>query len=130
MIDTIIGMLIMMVAFYPLISTFMTILPKGSQSKQITEKFYLLQGKVEEAFSKSFSTFNGATVEVCAPPFARYTSRIAVNFVDPANLDRPVANPTNYKRVVVQVWDTGSPASSVEVIGIITTHVPSSTEAN
>ena len=118
LVETVIGLTIIAIAFYSLISLFISILPRTAQVETLNKKAYLAQEKIEEFLARDFTAITSVGATSFSGDFSNYRYRIDVAFVASTELNTPSPGPTNYKNVKVKVW--GGPA--VEVVSLATTY--------
>ena len=121
LVEVIIGLVIMGIAFYSLIAVFATLAPRTAVIENITKKTYLAQEKMEEYLANSFTNIISVDATSFQAPFSNYKYKIIVTNVASTELNTPVAQSTNYKNVKVRVW--GGPVdlySTIEVISLVT----------
>lgn len=122
-IELIIGMVIIGVAFYLLISIFIAIAPRTARVETIDKKIYLAQGKMEEFLARPFSLISNEGPSAFTGNFSNYSFRINVAYVAATDLNTPIAGPTNFKNVKVQVWGGATErTASVEVTTLVTSY--------
>lgn len=123
LVETVIGLTIIAIAFYTLISVFISILPRTAQVETLNKKSYLAQEKIEEFLARDFTAVTSVAATSFSGDFSSYRYQIDVSFVASTELNTPVPGPTNYKNVKVKVW--GGPVDAlgtVEVISLATTY--------
>jgi len=121
LIETIIGLTVIAVAFYLLIAIFITLAPRTARVETLNKKVYLAQEKMEEYLARSFAqAVTGETSGAFSGSFSNYQYRIIVTQVATSDLNTAVGYNTPFKNVKVRVWG-GQPdaASTVEVVSLV-----------
>ncbi|MEO0094171.1 MAG: hypothetical protein ABIK67_07965 [candidate division WOR-3 bacterium] len=123
LVETIIGMAIVAVAFYFLIWVFINITPRTALVENLNKKVYLAQEKIEEYLARPFTQVTSVGASSFTGNFSDYKYQIIVNYVATNELNTPVAGPTPFKNVKVRVWGGGiEPASTVEITSLVATY--------
>ena len=79
-----------------------------------TTAVFLARETMAETKAKSFAGIvDVATTAYVDSDFSEYSHEVAVDYVDPADLNTSVVGPTEYKRIVVTVTRTGWAGSVV-----------------
>jgi len=122
-VETVIGLTIMAIAFYALIGVFVTLLPRSARIETINKKAYLAQEKIEEFLTRDFGSLS-STPETSFPgSFSDFKYSILVTYVTTSDVNTQVAGPTNFKNIKVFVWGGGvDPQLSVEVVSLVTSY--------
>ncbi len=120
-IEVIMAMVIIGIAFYTLIAIYVTLAPRDVRVENINKKIYLAQEKAEEFLAKPFT--EAATVGATAFPgnFGEYSYRIFVTRVA-TDLATP-SSTAPFRKVQVQVW--GGPVDTlgtVEITGLLASY--------
>lgn len=121
LIELIIGLTVIGIAFYLLISIFVNLVPRTALVETLNKKVYLAQEKMEEYLGRSFSSAESVAATSFTGSFADYKYQIVVTTVESTDLNAPVAGPTDFKNVKVRVW--GGPvdaAGTVEIVSLVT----------
>ena len=123
LVETVIGLTIIAIAFYALIAVFITLLPRTAQIESLTKKTYLAQEKIEEFLARDFGSLSSEAETNFPGSFSNYKYQIAVTYVTTNELNTPVVGPTNFKNVKVRVWGGPvDPKVSVEVLSLVTSY--------
>lgn len=72
-----------------------------------TTAIMLARGQMAEAMAKPYANVQEVAQTNFGGDFSAYRYQIAVDYVNPGDLNTPVAGPTDYKRVVVTVTAVG-----------------------
>lgn len=72
---------------------------------------FLARGKMAQIKVKDFADIADETATPFTGDFSAYTSTVAVDYVETADLNTPVTGPTDYKRVEVVVGRLGWPGA-------------------
>ncbi len=72
-----------------------------------TEAVFLAREKMSEVKAKNFADVVDVAPTNFGGDFARYNFQVAVDYVNPTDLNTPVAGPTSYKRIAVTVSGVG-----------------------
>jgi len=124
LIELVIGMVIMALAFYSLISVFMLTAPKTAQIENINKKVYLANGKMEEYLARTFAqATSGETTGPFTGNFSEYNYKIVVTYVSSRDVNTTTREVTNYKKVRTLVWGGNLDTSkTVEVVTLVTSY--------
>jgi len=123
MIETVIGLSIIAIAFYVLIAVFITLAPRTALVETLDKKTFLAQEKIEEYLARSFAQTSNEAAASFTGSLANYKYQVITTYVATSDLNAAVAGPTNLKNVKVRVW--GGPvdsASSVEVVTLVVSY--------
>ncbi len=123
LVETVIGMVIIGIAFYLLIAVFVALAPRTAQVETLNKKTYLAQEKTEEFLARGFSGVASAPASSFSGSFSNYQFQIFVTYVATSDLNTAVGGPTNFRNVKVRVW--GGPveaAGTVEVVSLLTSY--------
>jgi prepilin-type N-terminal cleavage/methylation domain-containing protein len=111
LIEIIMAMVIIGIAFYTLIAIYITLAPRNIRVENINKKVYLAQEKMEEYLTRPFALIQTVNPKVYeTPSFGQYAYSIVVTYVATSDLNTPVGGPTPFKNVKVRVW--GGPLDS------------------
>jgi prepilin-type N-terminal cleavage/methylation domain-containing protein len=124
LIELVIGLTIMSLAFYSLIAVLMLAAPKTAKVENINKKIYLANEKLEEYSTRSFSqAVSGETTGSFSGNFAAYNYKVNVTYVHPRNINTTTREVTYYKKVRVLVWGGNiDTAKTVEVVTLLTSY--------
>jgi prepilin-type N-terminal cleavage/methylation domain-containing protein len=123
LVELVIGITIIAIAFYVLIAIFVTILPRTARVETLDKKAYLAQEKIEECLARSFANTSNEAGSFTGS-FSSYQYQVVVTYVASTELNNPVGGPTDYKNVKVRVWGGPvDPLATVEVVSLVTTYV-------
>jgi prepilin-type N-terminal cleavage/methylation domain-containing protein len=123
LIETIIGLTIIGIAFYLLMAVFINLAPRTAVVETIGKKALLAQEKMEEYLARSFNQVASVGATSFSGSFSNYDYQIIVTYVATGDLNTAVAGPTKFKNVKVRVW--GGPISNsgtIEVVTLVTSH--------
>ena|SRR3989339_579457 len=120
LIELVIAIVVVSIAFYAIISVFITVAPRNINAEDLSKATYLANRVMEETTAKSFSSISSVSPTSFASPFSNYNYQVVVDYVTTAEPDVVSVNPTNYKRVKVRSW--GGFSSTVEVITLVSTY--------
>jgi prepilin-type N-terminal cleavage/methylation domain-containing protein len=123
LIETVIGLAVIGIAFYLLASVFINLAPRTARVETIDKKTYLASGKLEEFLTRSFSQTSNQAAAAFPAPFSNYNYQVVVTYVATGDLNTAVAGPTPFKNVKVRVW--GGPldqASTVEITSLVVSY--------
>ncbi|OGC07598.1 hypothetical protein A2526_00495 [candidate division WOR-1 bacterium RIFOXYD2_FULL_36_8] len=120
LIELIVAIMVIIVAFMALISVFTGVMPKGIALEFISKSTYLANLLIEEDLSKDFYSISSVSPTNFSSPFDKFSYEIVVDFVTTAEPDVVSANGTNFKRVKARVWSKLSP--TIEVVTLVTTY--------
>lgn len=118
LIETIIGLAIIGIAFYSLMAILINLAPKTAFVETLNKKSYLAQEKMEEYLTRPFSGVASVAAASLAAPFSNYNYQIVVTYVATSDLRTAVAGPTPFKNVRVRVW--GGPVNALSTLEIET----------
>jgi type II secretory pathway pseudopilin PulG len=118
LIETLVGMVIIGLAFYILISVFASIAPRTANVDTINKKVHLAQSRLEEYLARNFSQVTSVGATSFTGSFTNYQSSIVVTYVATGDLNAAVAGPTNFKNVKVRVW--GGPVDALGTVELTT----------
>ncbi|MCU0641133.1 MAG: type II secretion system GspH family protein [Candidatus Margulisbacteria bacterium] len=124
LVETIIGLTVIAIAFYLLAAVFINLAPRTAQIEVIEKKTFLANEKIEEYLARPFGlAATGETAGAFSSGLDNYNFRVIVTQVASSDLNTPVAGPTDYKNITVRVWGGQvDPAATIEVISLLTTY--------
>jgi len=123
LIETVIGMAIMAVAFSILMWVFTNVTPRTAAVESLNKKAYLAQEKIEEFLARPFTLVTSQAATSFSGSFSDYQYQVVVNYVATSELNTPVAGPTPFKNVKVRVWGGKvDPAQTIEVVSLVATY--------
>lgn len=124
LVETIIAISIISITFYLFIaSLLMAMSAHTGQVEAFNKKVYLAQELIEEHLCHSFSNVTSVATTNFPGAFSAYQYQILVSYVATMELNTPVAGPTKYKNVKVQVWGgLVEPAATVEIVSLATSY--------
>jgi prepilin-type N-terminal cleavage/methylation domain-containing protein len=124
LIEVIMAMVIIGIAFYTLIALYITLAPRNVLVENINKKISLAQEKIEEYLSRPFSKVTSVSpATITTPSFGQYKYSIVVTYVATSDLNTSVTGPTPFKNVKVRVW--GGPLDTlgtVELTSLMVTY--------
>jgi prepilin-type N-terminal cleavage/methylation domain-containing protein len=123
LIEMVIGMAIMGIAFYLLISIFITITARTATVETINTKVYLAQEVMEEYLTRNFSQLVDVAATNFPGSYSNYRYKIGVTYVATGELNTAVGGSTPFKNVRVSVWGlTPSVFGTVEIVSLMATY--------
>jgi type II secretory pathway pseudopilin PulG len=124
LVETIIGLTVIGIAFYLLAAVFMNLAPRTAQVETIEKKTFLAQEKIEEYLARTFvQTTTGETTGAFSGAFANYNYKIVVTQVTSTDLNTAVNYYTKFRNVKVRVWGGAvNKANTIEVVSLRTTY--------
>ena len=110
LVELVISMVVITIAFYALISVFITVVPQNVKVEEIAKTTYLANRVMDETVVKSFTSIESVPITAFNPPFDQYRYQVVKNYVTTAEPDSVYPGPgsTPLIRVKVRVWKTGS----------------------
>ena len=123
LIETIVGVSVIAIAFYMLIAVLVNLAPRTARVETINKKIYLAQEKTEEYLARRFDQAVSLGPAAFPGSFGNYQYQVVVSYVATSELNTPVGGPTDFKNIKVKVW--GGPvdaAGTVEVVSLITSY--------
>lgn len=120
MVELIITMLIIGIAFYALISVFITVTPRNVNLEDLTKATHLAFGKMEETAVKPFPGINSVAATGFTGDFSNFQYQIIVDYVTAAEPDVVAPGSSAFKRVKVRTW--GGLSGIVEITTLVTTY--------
>jgi len=120
LLEFIISVAVIGIAFYALISVFITAAPRDINARTLTIGTHLLNLKTEETMLKGFAGINNVAATNFPAPFNNYSYEVVWQYVTTAEPD-VVPFPyisTYYKRIKVRVW--GLQLNTLEVVTLTT----------
>ncbi|OGC34140.1 hypothetical protein A2311_01875 [candidate division WOR-1 bacterium RIFOXYB2_FULL_48_7] len=121
LVETIVGMMIIGISFYLLMTVFITITPKTNLDQDTNTKTFLAQEVLEEYLAKGFAALVDVSPTAFPAPFNNYSYRISVKNVQAGDLNTDVGLGTNYKNVTAYVWG-GNLSGTYEITTLDTTY--------
>ena len=123
LVETAIGITIISIAFYAIISIFINLVPRAMEAEKIYIKTYLAQERMEEYLARGFAAITNEAPANFSGDFSSYWNRIAVAYVNPDNLNSPITGTSEIKNVKVKVWGgTATAAGTVELVTLVITN--------
>ncbi|KAF0134135.1 MAG: hypothetical protein FD145_891 [Candidatus Saganbacteria bacterium] len=120
LVELLIAVGIMGIAFYALISVFFSLAPRDINARSLTIGAHLLNEKIDEATVLPFNALASQGVAAFPAPFDNYYNQVVVNYAATAEPDNTTETITNYKKVKVTVW--GPELNSIEANTLATTY--------
>ena len=120
LLEFIISVAVIGIAFYALISVFITAAPRDINARALTIGAHLLNLKTEETMLKGFAGIDNVAATNFSAPFNNYSYEVVWQYVTMAEPD-VVPFPyisTYYKRIKVRVW--GPQLNTLEVTTLVT----------
>jgi len=123
LVETIIGTIVIGIAFYLLIAVFITLAPRTARVETLNKKVYLAQEKTEEFLARNFSQTASVGAAAFTGNFSNFNYQIVVTYVATADLNTAIAGPSSFKNVKVRVWGgTVDSAGTVEIVSLVTSY--------
>jgi len=123
LVETAIGITIISIAFYAIISIFINLVPRAMEAEKIHVKVFLAQERMEEYLVRSFSAITNEAPANFGGDFSLYWNRIEVAYVNPDNLNFPITGTSEIKNVKVKVWGgTATAAGTIELVTLVITN--------
>jgi prepilin-type N-terminal cleavage/methylation domain-containing protein len=72
-----------------------------------TNSILLARDAMATTMAKDFADIDDVSTTNFSAPFDDYSYQVNVDYVEPTNLDTPVAGPTDYKRIVTTITANG-----------------------
>ncbi|HTY13039.1 MAG TPA: type II secretion system protein [Candidatus Omnitrophota bacterium] len=119
-IELLIAVVIIGIAFYALIKVFIVLAPRDVDARSLSVGTHLINRRIEEVTMKSFSNVSSESAAAFPAPFNAYTGQIIVDYVTTADVNSVSASPTPYKRVKARVWGTKLP--TIEGVTLVVTY--------
>jgi prepilin-type N-terminal cleavage/methylation domain-containing protein len=110
LVELVIAIGIISVAFYALISLFATLAPRDIDARSLSVGTHIMNRKIEEVMLKSFPGVTSEAASNLAPPFSGYNTQVVVTYAATADINSVSAVPTKYKKIRVLVWGPKLPA--------------------
>jgi len=120
LIEMVIAIVIIGIAFYALISVFITVAPRNVNVEDITKATHLAFEKIEETTVKPFTSVASVSATSLTGDFSQFQYQIIMNYVTPDEPDVLSSGATSYKRVKVRTW--GGLSGVVELVTLVTTY--------
>ena len=123
LVETVIGLTVIGIAFYILIAVFVTLSPRTIQVETLNKKVYLAQEKMEEYLARDFTAIASVAAASFTGDFSTYSYQITAANVNSSDLNTATSEATGFKNVKVRVW--GGPidsAAAVEIVSLVTTY--------
>jgi prepilin-type N-terminal cleavage/methylation domain-containing protein len=123
LIETVIGLAIIGIAFYSLMAVFVTLAPRTARIESVNDKVYLANEKMEEYLTRSFAQLANVSATPLTGTFSDYNYQIVVTYVATSDLNTAVGGPTQFKNVKVRVWGSKPDTSAtVEVVSLVSSY--------
>jgi len=124
LIELVIGLTIMALAFYSLIAVLMLAAPKTAKVENINKKVYLANEKMEEYTARPFAqAVSGETSGSFSGNFSAYNYKVIVTYVTSQDVNTPTSGATYYKKVRTLVWGGNiDAAQTAEVVTLMTSY--------
>ena len=120
LIELIISIVIMSIAFYSLINVFTTVAPGDINVRTLTIGTHLLNEKMEEVMLKSYTGIATQAATSFNSPFNNYQYRVVVDYVSSSEPDVVSGTDKGCKRVKLQVW--GAKLNTLEAVTLAVTY--------
>lgn len=120
LIEMVIAIVIIGIAFYALISVFITVAPRNVNVEDITKATHLAFEKMEETTVKNFTGVATVSATSFTGDFSQFQYQVVVDYVTSTEPDVVAPGATSYKRVKVRTW--GGLSGTVELVTLVTTY--------
>ena len=120
LIEMVIAIVIIGIAFYALISVFITVAPRNVNVEDITKATHLAFEKMEETTVKNFTGVATVSATSFTGDFSQFQYQVVVDYVTSTEPDVVAVGATSYKRVKVRTW--GGLSGIVELVTLVTTY--------
>ena len=120
LIEIIIAILIVGLAFYSIIKVFAAVMPQNFKTEDISRATFLANMVMEETTVKSFSSISSVSQTSFSSPFAQYKYKVDVAYLSESDPSVTSVSTTDVKRVITSVW--GQFLNTVEVFTIVGTY--------
>lgn len=120
LVEMIIAMVVIGIAFYALISVFITVAPRNVNLEYLTKATHLAFEKMEETTVKPFTSIVSQSATSFTGDFSQFQYQVIMNYVTAAEPDTLAGGSTSYKRVKVRTW--GGLSGVVELTTLVTTY--------
>ena len=120
LIEMVIAIVIIGIAFYALISVFITVAPRNVNVEDITKATHLAFEKMEETTVKNFTGVATVSATSFTGDFSQFQYQVVVDYVTSTEPDVVAVGATSYKRVKVRTW--GGLSGTVELVTLVTTY--------
>ncbi|MBI5699931.1 type II secretion system protein [Candidatus Saganbacteria bacterium] len=120
LVELIIAVVVIGIAFYALISVFITVAPRNVNVEDITKATHLAFEKMEETTVKPFTSVASVSATSFTGDFSNFQYQVIMNYVTSSEPDVLAPGATSYKRVKVRTW--GGLSGTVELVTLVTTY--------
>lgn len=120
LVELVVSLVIISIAFYAVISVFITVAPRNINIESLSKATYLSNRILEETMAKDFNSIASVSATNISSPFNNFQYQITVDFVTTSEPDSVSVQPTPYKRVKVRVW--GGIGAQSEVVNLVTNY--------
>ena len=120
LVELIISIVIMAIAFYALINVFTTIAPQDVDVRSLTVGTHLLNEKMEEVMLKNYTGLATQAATSFNSPYNDYKYQVVLDYVTSSEPDVVSGTDTGFKRVKVRVW--GLKLNTLEVVSLAATY--------
>lgn len=118
LIEMVIAIVVISIAFYSIISVFMSLSPKNVNMEDFTKAANLSNRVMEETLTKNYADIVSQPAANFSAPFQNFRYLINVTNVSTADLNVPDDSP--FKKVDVFVW--GGLGATVEMTTVVATY--------
>jgi type II secretory pathway pseudopilin PulG len=123
LIETVIGVTIISIAFYAIIAVFINLVPRTVEIENIYVKSYLAQERIEECLTRGFAAVTNEAPALFSGDFSHYWNEIITEYVSQNDLNTPQAEASNFKKVKVRVWGgIATAAGTFELVTLVCTN--------
>lgn len=120
LVEMVLAIAVIGIAFYALISVFITVAPRNVNVEDLTRATHLAFEKIEEATVKGYTGVSTDTTGDFTGDFSNFKYRLTLDFVTSSEPDVAAPGITDYQRVKAQTW--GGLSGTVEVVTLVTTY--------
>ena len=120
LVELVMAIVIMSIAFYALINVFISIAPLDINVSTMTIGTHLMNQEMEAMSIRKVSNVSSVDATAFPSPYGNYNYSITVNYVTTAEPDVTTTETTGIKRVKVRVW--GPKLYTLEAVTIIATN--------
>ena len=120
LIELTIAIIVVAIAFYAIISVFVSVAPRNVNAEDLSKASYLANRILEERSTKTFSSVTSEATTAFSAPFSNFNYQVNVNYVSTSEPDNASVGPTILKKLSVKCW--GGMSGTVEVITLVATY--------
>lgn len=120
LIELIVSVVIIAIAFYSLVVVFVAVMPKNISVEDSSKAVYLANKLIEQTTAKAFGDVSSSSVANFPSPSNKFSYQLVVDYVTIADPEVVSASPTELKRVRAKVWT--SSLSTIEVRTLVASY--------